>query len=53
MGFGFGFGFASVLADFMSDTSSRMIALVSCNIGGVGPIRVMAVVPVTFLLRRQ
>lgn len=41
MGFGFGFGFglihgfgfACVLADFMSDTSSRLIALVSFNIG--------------------
>ena len=51
---GFGFGFASVLADFMSDTSSRLIALVSFNIGvELAQLVVMAVVPVIFLLRRQ
>lgn len=59
MGFGFGlihgFGFASVLADFMTDTSSRLVALVSFNIGvELAQLAVvMAVVPVMFLLRRQ
>lgn len=59
VGFGFGlihgFGFASVLADFMTDTSSRLIALVSFNIGVelAQLVVVAAVVPVIFLLRRQ
>ncbi|WP_449629400.1 HupE/UreJ family protein [Pseudomonas sp.] len=59
VGFGFGlihgFGFASVLASFMTDTSSRLIALVSFNIGVelAQLVVVAAVVPVIFLLRRQ
>ncbi len=59
VGFGFGlihgFGFASVLADFMSDTSSRLIALASFNIGvELAQLAVvLAVVPLIFLLRRQ
>ncbi|KAA0694224.1 HupE/UreJ family protein [Halopseudomonas laoshanensis] len=59
VGFGFGlihgFGFASVLADFMSDTSSRLIALASFNIGVelAQLVVVLAVLPVIFLLRRH
>jgi len=59
VGFGFGlihgFGFASVLADFLTDTSSRLIALASFNIGvELAQLAVVAcVVPIIFLLRRQ
>jgi hypothetical protein len=59
VGFGFGlihgFGFASVLADFMTDTSSRLIALASFNIGvELAQLAVVAcVVPLIFVLRRQ
>lgn len=58
-GFGFGlihgFGFASVLGDFMSGTSSRLVALASFNIGvELAQLAVvLAVVPVIFLLRNQ
>lgn len=59
VGFGFGlihgFGFASVLGDFLSDTSSRLIALASFNIGVelAQLVVVVAVVPLIFALRRQ
>lgn len=59
VGFGFGlihgFGFASVLADFMSDTSSRLIALASFNVGvELAQLAVViVVVPLIFLLRRH
>ncbi|MBL4835657.1 MAG: HupE/UreJ family protein [Pseudomonas sp.] len=59
VGFGFGlihgFGFASVLSDFLTDTSSRLIALASFNIGvELAQLVVVAcVVPIIFLLRRQ
>ncbi|WP_339845658.1 HupE/UreJ family protein [uncultured Halopseudomonas sp.] len=59
VGFGFGlihgFGFASVLGDFMSDTSSRLVALASFNVGvELAQLAVvLAVVPVIYLLRNQ
>lgn len=59
MGFGFGlihgFGFASVLSDFMANTSARAVALASFNIGvELAQLAIVVVaVPIIFLVRKQ